>query len=85
MIFVGCDLHTRMQQVAVLDTETGERTEHQLGHDGMAVARPCRTSSARASGPAPLGPVYRARAAGLPRPNRGEGSPLLTIWAAKLA
>ena len=24
MTFVGCDLHTRMQQVAVLDTETGE-------------------------------------------------------------
>jgi len=37
MIFVGCDLHTRMQQVAVLDTETGERGEHQLRHDGMAV------------------------------------------------
>src|SRR4030088_2381996 len=24
MTFVGCDLHTRMQQVAVLDTGTGE-------------------------------------------------------------
>src|SRR5713101_6044687 len=37
MTFVGCDLHTRMQQVAVLDTETGEVSEHQLAHDGMAV------------------------------------------------
>src|SRR5947209_19690641 len=37
MTFVGCDLHTRKQQVAVLDTCTGEVSEHQLGHDGMAV------------------------------------------------
>jgi hypothetical protein len=27
MTFVGCDLHTRMQQVAVLDTGTGEVSE----------------------------------------------------------
>src|SRR5215471_5598384 len=37
MIFVGCDLHTRMQQVAVLDTETGEVSEHRLPHEGTAV------------------------------------------------
>src|SRR5262245_37180481 len=37
MTFVGCDLHTRMQQVAVLDTHTGEVSEHRLGHDGLAV------------------------------------------------
>src|SRR3989442_11970971 len=37
MTFVGCDLHTRMQQVAVLDTGTGEGSERQLPHDGMAV------------------------------------------------
>ena len=37
MTFVGCDLHTRMQQVAVLDTGTGEVSERQLPHDGMAV------------------------------------------------
>ncbi len=30
MTLVGCDLHTRMQQVAVLDTGTGEVSEHQL-------------------------------------------------------
>src|SRR3989454_5856381 len=39
MTFVGCDLHTRMQQVAVLDTQTGEVSERQLPHDGMAVER----------------------------------------------
>jgi transposase len=37
MIFVGCDLHTRMQQVAVLDTGTGEVSEHRLPHEGTAV------------------------------------------------
>src|SRR6266542_3181943 len=37
MTFVGCDLHTRTQQVAVLDTRTGEVSECQLAHDGTAV------------------------------------------------
>ncbi len=37
MTFVGCDLHTRTQQVAVLDTCTGEVSECQLAHDGTAV------------------------------------------------
>ena len=37
MIFVGCDLHTRQQQVAVLDTDTGEVSECQLAHEGNAV------------------------------------------------
>jgi transposase len=37
MTFVGCDLHTRTQQVAVLDTRTGEVSEHQLVHDRMTV------------------------------------------------
>src|SRR5215468_278658 len=37
MTFVGCDRHTRTQQVAVLDTRTGEMSEHQLVHDGRAV------------------------------------------------
>src|SRR6266481_2264034 len=37
MTFVGCDLHTRMQQVAVLDTGTGEVSEQRLSHEGTAV------------------------------------------------
>src|ERR1700716_111782 len=37
MTLVGCDLHTRMQQVAVLDTGTGEVSERQLAHDGSAI------------------------------------------------
>ena len=37
MTLVGCDLHTRKQQVAVLDTDTGEVWEQELAHDGDAV------------------------------------------------
>src|ERR1700687_4808074 len=37
MTFVGCDLHTRRQHVAVLDTGTGEVSERRLPHDGLAV------------------------------------------------
>jgi len=33
MIIIGCDLHTRMEQIAVLDTETGELTERRLDHE----------------------------------------------------
>jgi hypothetical protein len=37
MTFVGCDLHRRTQQVAVLDSCTGELSERQLAHQGSAV------------------------------------------------
>ena len=33
MLIIGCDLHTRNQQLAMLDTETGEVVERQLGHE----------------------------------------------------
>ena len=33
MIIIGCDLHTRTQQVAMLDTETGEVVEKRLEHE----------------------------------------------------
>jgi transposase len=39
MILVGCDLHSRKQQVAVLDTSTGEILEEELAHEGDAVER----------------------------------------------
>ena len=32
MKIVGCDLHTRYQQIAVLDSETGELIERRLEH-----------------------------------------------------
>src|SRR5205809_8002820 len=37
MILVGCDLHARDQQVAVLDTATGEIQEQRLTHDCPSV------------------------------------------------
>jgi len=30
MMIIGCDLHTRYQQIAMLNTETGELTERRL-------------------------------------------------------
>jgi hypothetical protein len=36
MKIVGCDLHTRYQQVAVLDEETGELIERRLEHEWWA-------------------------------------------------
>jgi transposase len=37
MTIVGCDVHTRKQQVAVLHTDTGEVVEQELLHSGDAV------------------------------------------------
>src|SRR5262247_2007764 len=39
MTLVGCDLRSRKQHVAVLDTTTGEVLEQELAHDGDAVER----------------------------------------------
>jgi transposase len=39
MTLVGCDLRSRKQQVAVLDTTTGEILEQELVHEGDAVER----------------------------------------------
>ncbi len=33
MMIIGCDFHTRQQQVAMLDTETGEMGERELQHE----------------------------------------------------
>ena len=33
MLIIGCDLHTRFQQIAMLDTETGQVTERRLDHE----------------------------------------------------
>jgi transposase len=33
MIIIGCDFHPRYQQIAMLDTETGEVTERRLEHE----------------------------------------------------
>jgi hypothetical protein len=33
MLIIGCDFHTRFQQIAMLDTTTGEITERRLQHE----------------------------------------------------
>ena len=33
MMIIGCDLHTRYQQIAMLDTETGELEQRRLEHE----------------------------------------------------
>jgi hypothetical protein len=33
MMIIGCDLHTRYQQIAMLDMETGEEVERRLEHE----------------------------------------------------
>jgi hypothetical protein len=33
MLIIGCDFHARFQQIALLNTETGELEERQLGHE----------------------------------------------------
>jgi len=58
MTLVGCDLHSRKQQVAALDTATGEVLEQELVHEGDAVERfyravPSSNSSGRSTCRAP--------------------------------
>ena len=39
MIIMGCDLHTRFEQIAVLDTATGELVEKRLDHESGEAKR----------------------------------------------
>jgi len=39
MIIIGCDLHTRFQQIAMLDTGTGEVVEKRLEHENGEAKR----------------------------------------------
>ena len=58
MLMIGCDYHTRIQQIAMLDRETGEIIDRRLEHPEEARAfygalpRPARIGM-EASGPAP--------------------------------
>jgi transposase len=51
MMIIGCDLHTRYQQVAMLDTETGELVERRLEHESGEA----RAFYAALSGPVRIG------------------------------
>ena len=39
MMIIGCDLHTRMEQIAMLDTETGVVVEKRLEHESGEAKR----------------------------------------------
>ena len=39
MLIIGCDFHTRFQQIAMLDTETGEVVEKRLEHENEEAKR----------------------------------------------
>lgn len=51
MLIIGCDLHTRYQNVAMVDTETGEIVERQLVHENGEAGK----FYARLPGPARVG------------------------------
>ena len=70
MLIIGCDFHSRFQQIAMVDTETGEYRERRLEHgDGEA-----RRFYATLPEPAPcsVGPFSWASAAA--RPPSAEAS-----------
>jgi hypothetical protein len=39
MMIIGCDFHTRYQQIAMLDDATGELTERRLEHENGEATR----------------------------------------------
>jgi hypothetical protein len=69
MKIVGCDLHTRYQQIAMLDAETGQLVERRLEHE-----------SGEARGGWHTSPVGKRRL--LVNVGRGEngGAPLLALF-----
>jgi len=43
MLIIGCDFHTRYQQIAMLDTDTGELFERRLQHENGEANTFCRS------------------------------------------
>ena len=80
MTLVGCDLHTRKQQVAVLDTDTGEVLDQELAHWGDAVER----FYARLPEPVTVGIEARAILSGSMLSCSASGITLLVGEAAKI-
>ena len=52
MMIIGCDFHPRYQQIAMMDTETGELVERRLEHEngGSGFLRQFAEASARGHG-----------------------------------
>jgi hypothetical protein len=80
MKIVGCDLHTRYQQIAMLDSETGELVERRLERRSTGVLRRAPGMKVRTSERPRLGGVGILR---LRRPIRCAGRPAplrMTRW-----
>jgi hypothetical protein len=50
MKIVGCDLHTRYQQIAMLDAETDEVVERRLEHESASIFVMIRSTNSIESG-----------------------------------
>jgi hypothetical protein len=61
MIIIGCDFHTRCQQIAMLDEATGELTERRLDHQAGEAGAFYRNLQGRV---AALSPEQRRRFSG---------------------
>jgi len=45
MLIIGCDFHTRYQQIAMMDEVTGELTERRLDHESGEAHALCSNSN----------------------------------------
>jgi hypothetical protein len=80
MMIIGCDLHTRYQQIAMVDTDSGELVERRLEHEsGEARAFYAGLKGAVRVGIEATGHTawFEALLAEL---GRAEGAPLLALF-----
>ena len=98
-MIIGCDYHTRFQQIAMLDRETGEMIERRLEHPEEArqfyaeLSGPVRVGM-EASGPAPWfertlaeqgHELWVGDATAIPAAPRGSADPAVSVALAGLA
>ena len=78
MKIVGCDLHTRYQQIAMLDEETGEVVERRLEHESGEARRfyAGLTGAVPAGGPPSFLKIKTNRGWPIPAHFAGVGLPL---------
>jgi len=50
MLIIGCDFHTRYQQIAMMDEATGELVERRLDHQSDVAYAPFGETYAQAGG-----------------------------------
>jgi hypothetical protein len=70
-MIIGCDLHTRYQQIAMVDAETGELAQRRLEHEREVAAIPGQSLSSPLDGVRRIPSSRAFRDPGLHRsPNR---------------